>query len=67
MPFGRGDIHNEFKELTKIPKRSNTYMYVGIMLTVIPGIFLGGFLGKKLAQFLDVFDLYTPDIVEDDE
>ncbi|XP_016985770.1 uncharacterized protein LOC108049180 [Drosophila rhopaloa] len=67
MPFGRQDTHKDFKELKKIPKSNNKYCYVGIMVTVIPGILLGGYIGKKFAQFLEVFDLYTPDIVEDDE
>ncbi|XP_017069657.1 essential MCU regulator, mitochondrial [Drosophila eugracilis] len=66
MPIG-GDDLKDFKELNKIPKRSKTYMYAGIMLTVIPGILLGGYMGKKLAQFLEIFDLYTPDIVDDNE
>ncbi|XP_016933715.3 essential MCU regulator, mitochondrial [Drosophila suzukii] len=66
MPFD-GDDFKDFKELKKIPKRSKKYIYVGIAVTVIPGILLGGYIGKKLAQFLEVFDLYAPDISEDDE
>ncbi|KAH8353253.1 hypothetical protein KR084_009867 [Drosophila pseudotakahashii] len=61
------DNFKDFKELRKIPRLSTKYTYIGIMVTVIPGILLGGYLGKKFAQFLEVFDLYTPDIVEDDE
>ncbi|XP_037711038.1 essential MCU regulator, mitochondrial [Drosophila subpulchrella] len=66
MPFD-GDDFKDFKELKKIPMRSKKYIYVGIAVTVIPGILLGGYMGKKLAQFLEVFDLYAPDISEDDE
>ncbi|XP_016963380.1 essential MCU regulator, mitochondrial [Drosophila biarmipes] len=68
MPFD-GDDFKDFKELDKIkiPKRSKKYIYIGIAVTVIPGILLGGYLGKKMAQFLEVFDLYAPDISEDDE
>ncbi|XP_043662864.1 essential MCU regulator, mitochondrial [Drosophila teissieri] len=65
MPFN-GDNFRDFKELNKIPKDNNKYKYIGALIIVIPGIILGGFMGKKLAQFLEVFDLYAPDISDDD-
>ncbi|XP_017014668.2 essential MCU regulator, mitochondrial [Drosophila takahashii] len=61
------DDFSDFKELRKMPKRSTKYTNIAIMVSVIPGILLGGYMGKKLAQFLEVFDLYAPDIVEDDD
>ncbi|EDW87802.1 uncharacterized protein LOC6526994 [Drosophila yakuba] len=65
MPLG-GDNSKGFKELNKIPKDNNKYKYIGALIVVIHGIILGGFMGKKLAQFLELFDLYAPDISDDD-
>lgn len=65
MPF-RGDNFKDFKEINKIRKENNKYKYIAVFITVIPGIILGGFMGKKLAQFLEVFDLYAPDVSDDD-
>ncbi|EDW51947.1 essential MCU regulator, mitochondrial [Drosophila sechellia] len=65
MPFS-GDNFKDFKEINKIPKENNKYKYIAVLITVIPGIILGGYMGKKLAQFLEVFDLYAPDVSEDD-
>ncbi|KAH8393463.1 essential MCU regulator, mitochondrial [Drosophila serrata] len=64
MPFDKN--YTEYKELKKIQK-TNTRMYVSIIATVIPGILLGGYAGMKMAQFLEVCDLFTPDTVENDD
>ncbi|EDX04045.1 essential MCU regulator, mitochondrial [Drosophila simulans] len=65
MPFN-GDNFKDFKEINKIRKENNKFKYIAVLITVIPGIILGGYMGKKLAQFLEVFDLYAPDVSEDD-
>lgn len=64
MPFGREKI--QYEELKNIPKKEKL-IYVRIMLMVLPGILLGGYAGKKMAQFLEVCDLFTPDTVDNDD
>ncbi|KAH8273590.1 hypothetical protein KR018_002665 [Drosophila ironensis] len=66
MPFGRNDDHIAYRELIGGPPRRDKYTRIGIVLTVIPGIVMGGFVGKKLAHFLEICNLFTPDIVDDD-
>ncbi|KAH8238946.1 hypothetical protein KR038_009717 [Drosophila bunnanda] len=64
MPFN--ESYMEYKELKKIQK-PNKRIYAIIMATVIPGILLGGYAGMKVAQFLEVCELFTPDTVENDD
>ncbi|KAH8334256.1 essential MCU regulator, mitochondrial [Drosophila kikkawai] len=64
MPFGRRD--KDFKELKKIQK-ADKLIYFRVVATVIPGILLGGYAGMKIAQFLEVCELFTPDTVENDD
>ncbi|KRF98798.1 uncharacterized protein Dwil_GK27331 [Drosophila willistoni] len=48
------------------PKRDK-YSRRGLALTVIPGILLGGFIAKKIAYFLEISELFTPDDMDDDD
>ncbi|KAH8279773.1 hypothetical protein KR054_005133 [Drosophila jambulina] len=55
-----------YKELNKI-ERADKWIFFRVMGTIIPGILLGGYIGQKMAQFFEVCDLFTPDVVENDD
>ncbi|KAH8409952.1 hypothetical protein KR009_001705 [Drosophila setifemur] len=65
MPFDGKNGSKNYKELKSMPKIDG-YSRITILVTVLSGIFLGGYIGKKVAHFLEVCDLFTPDIVDDD-
>ncbi|KAH8244357.1 essential MCU regulator, mitochondrial [Drosophila bipectinata] len=65
MPRGRNDQHSDYIEVRDVCRR-NKYSRIGLIVTILPGILLGGYIGKKLAHFLEICNLFTPDIVDDD-
>lgn len=65
MPYGRNDQHIDYIEVRGAHRRDK-YSRIGLMVTIIPGILFGGYIGKKLAHFLEICNLFTPDIVDDD-
>ncbi|BFF94268.1 essential MCU regulator mitochondrial [Drosophila madeirensis] len=38
-----------------------------ILVNVVPGVMLGTYAAKKLAYFLEVSDLFAPDLLDDDD
>lgn len=65
--YGQDKIKHRLSDTIKErPKRSKHYL-LALGLTIFPGVFFGGFLGKTIAYILEINNLYSPDDLLDYE